>query len=434
MESPSCNLSLKLNQPSSLVQGQSDTGTQYSHQLYDSNSSVVSTIRPTSTCTFIIPSRRAKPPRNPFKEMKVPLLKEQEIRACIHSHAESSPTDSTFSPPEDAISQEQHNAYLSESSSSGTFGRTSIQEQVHVITASSPKLDQPRRIRSFPQRSPPAQPLISPTFSTPLAESFSDSSTDGIVLLTPMNRQYLSNGGEMTQELDAPDTRASLFTISAYSRSDNLKTPVVCSESTQQISKTPESAGRISFTDAIHISPRLADAHHIPTIYSPSTLTLHRPHHPSPLAIKQEDVPLSYPMVVHNSQDTASATNHSDLEYSSTLEGPPVPKLTSRGARHIQPSAVPSLPIVEFVKRACIELRVDQEGHRTFRPQFIFKRHIARTPGRLKVGIRPSTSSKSSDSFWDNVTANGLVDFRMSAKEVGTFHCGVRYLSRNLLI
>jgi hypothetical protein len=399
-------------------------GTEDSLQLGTSHSSVVSTIEQPITCTFIIPSRN----RKPVKRTHTPAPAKQETGSFIQSASMPVPP----SPKDNASTSPQSLGLMSESWSSGTFGAFSTWDQAQTIT--NPNLDSgnSRRVRSLlPQKSPLAQLFVPPRFSTPMVESFSDSSADGTALLTPMDVPVLSEvarAGDGAGGLTTSDTRASLFTISAYSRTDNLKTPVVCSEPvTQEIVKpTIEPTRRVSFINLDHATPSPVDNYGAAIIPSTSASTLRRPHRPSRLTLEQDDIALSYPMFAHNvSQTTASSAGHVDSDHSSAVEETPVHRVVRRGARYTQASALPSLPIVEFVKRVYVELRIDQEEYGTIRPQFTFKRHIAKPTGRPRTGSLRRTASKTSDAFWDNVTANGLVDMRMSAKEIGTFHCGV---------
>jgi hypothetical protein len=432
------SLGFELNKPETALlvdavsskpeQSQKYLGTEDSRQLRTSRSSVVSTIEQPITCTFII-SSRSRPSRKPVKEAQASTSEKQEAETYIHSPsvpAAPSPKDNVGT-----VAFEDYTTWMSELSSSGTFGAFSTWEQAQTITNPSPDLGKFRRVRPLSQRSPLAQLFVPPRFSTPMVESFSDSSADGTALLTPMDPPFLSEvarAGDGSGELTTSDTRASLFTISAYSRTDNLKTPVVCSEPVIQeiVKPTVEPTRRVSFINVDHTVPNVVDDHCNAIISSTSASTLRRPHRPSHLTLEQDDAALSYPMVARNvSQTTASSAGHVDSGHSSAVEETPAHRVVRRGARYIQASALPSLPIVEFVKRVYVELRIDQEEHRTIRPQFTFKRHIAKPTERPRTGGLQPTTSKTSDAFWDNVTANGLVDMRMSAKEIGTFHCGV---------
>jgi hypothetical protein len=422
----------ELNQPETALlvdavsskpeQSQKYFGTEDSLRLDTSHISVVSTIEQPIACTFIIPSRN----RKPVKKTRAPA--KQEVGIYIQSPS----VPAAPSPKDNATTSPHTVALMSESWSSGTFGAFSTWDQAHMITNPSPDSGNSGRVQSLlPQRSPLAQLFVPPRFSTPMVETFSDSSADGTAPLTPMDAPFLSEvarGGDGAGELTTSDTRASLFTISAYSRTDNLKTPVVCSEPVIQeiVKPTIEPTRHVSFINLDHAAPSLVDDYRAAIIPSTSASTLRRPHRPSHLTLEPDDIALPYPMVAHNvSQTTASSAGHVDSGHSSAVEETPVHRVVRRGARYTQASALPSLPIVEFVKRVYIELRIDQEEHGTIRPQFTFKRHIAKPTGRSRRGSLRRATSKNSDAFWDNVTANGLVDMRMSAKEMGTFHCGV---------
>ncbi|KAG8835218.1 hypothetical protein FRC17_004780 [Serendipita sp. 399] len=89
-----------------------------------------------------------------------------------------------------------------------------------------------------------------------------------------------------------------------------------------------------------------------------------------------------------------------------------------------------TIPAVDFAKGRQIELWIDQEDHRLIRATFKFKRHVPRHPFAPPIP-RPSTARgtvpallKDKDRFWESVTPAGLVDFRPSGKQIGTFNCG----------
>jgi hypothetical protein len=397
--------------------------TEDSYWLRTSRSSVVSMIDNPVACTFIIPSRSRQSRKN-VKDTQAPTPAKHDTE--VHNQLPLMPT------PEKSpriVAFQEPTMGMSESSSSGTFGAFYTWDEAQTVTISSPGSDRFRRVQSLPQRPPLVQPFAPPRFSIPVVESLYGISADGTALLTPMEGPFLSEMGRVGDgagELSTSDTRASLFTISAYSRTDNLKTPVVCSD-LQEIVKSPvEPTKRVLFTNANQEATNVVEINCIAVVPSTSTTTVCRPHRLSPLTLEQDDVTLSHPEVARNvSHNTASSAGYIDSGQSSAVEEAPVHRVMRRGARYTQPSALPSLPIVEFVKRVCVELRIDQEEHRTIRPQFTFKRHIAKPKGQSRTAARPPTASKISDAFWENVTPNGLVDMRMPARELGTFHCGV---------
>ena len=357
-------------------------------------------------CTFIVRSRKRPSNASSYEPSRSMTQNRNDAGSSPGYNPSLSPQILTFDRP----------IGLKESSSAGTFGGFPNLESPQSIAATSPTSDTFRRLYSPTQSSPLNQYFIPPILSSkPMIVGFSDSSGDGPTLRTPVD--FLS---EMAgPNLATSETRASLFTISAYSRTDNMKTPIV--DSSHELDKLPtDPTRRVSFRDH-SLPPKALHA----ALLSSSPSTMRRAHRPAPLTLDANTLKSSYPMAPLDSlQTTGSSTDYANSDHPSAVEEPRVHKGLRRGMqRYNQVSKLPSLPVVEFVKRVCVELRIDQEEHRTIRPQFTFKRHIAKQAGN--VTLRPSTALRGPEAFWNNVTAAGLVDFRMSAKEVGTFHCGV---------
>lgn len=354
-------------------------------------------------CTFIVRSRK-QPLSSSFSSTSRPLSK-------IHSRLDSSPDYSSSHSPH-SVAFDDRVVALDGPSSSGTFGGFPNLKY-------SQMLDIPAQRSPNPQSAPP---VLS---STPMLACFSDSSGDGSALRTPID--FLSEMAR-TGELSASDTRASLFTISAYNRLDNMKTPMADSDQAMHELNKPliDSTRRVSFMD---VGPHVPAARSNPAmIPSNSISSLRRAHRPAPLTLSPDTANISHLVVPRNvSQARGGSTDHIDSGHSSAVEEIPVYRVVEHEMqRYNQKSTVPSLPVVEFVKRVCVELRIDQEEHRTLRPKFIFKRHIAKQTTRPRnESLRPSTATRGPEAFWNNVTSTGLVDFRMSAREIGTFHCGV---------
>lgn len=93
--------------------------------------------------------------------------------------------------------------------------------------------------------------------------------------------------------------------------------------------------------------------------------------------------------------------------------------------------------LIGFVKALQIELWIDQEGHRSIRPQFSFKRELSRHSSTFNdIKARRRTESEDHDGLSANplqeLMRTSLVDLRPSTKAVGTFHCGT--VSREAMI
>lgn len=372
---------------------------------------------PSPVCTFIVYSRNGSsilPRSNTVRVLDQAPTTQNEPGSSFYGH--------NLTPSPRSVAFEDAAGGLGKTSSSSTFGGSPGLEHAQTSTPDS------HHLHSSPQRSPLSQHFVPPSLtSVPMVVCFSDSSNDGPLLLTPIDFLSAATRPEVTSHLATSDTRASLFTISAYTRMDNMETPMINGEHVfHELDNPPtDPTKRVSFVDAG--SPLPVSDQHSTIAPSSSTFTLRRAHRPAPLVLEPNETDLSHILVPSNvSQTAGSSTTHSNSSQSSVRQEIPVQKSVERSIqRYHQTSELPSLPVVEFVKRVCIELRIDQEEHRIIRPLFTFKRHIAKQTARPRnPNSRPPTASKGHEAFWDNVTAAGLVDFRMSAREVGTFHWG----------
>jgi hypothetical protein len=83
-------------------------------------------------------------------------------------------------------------------------------------------------------------------------------------------------------------------------------------------------------------------------------------------------------------------------------------------------------PEVGYVKGIDVQLWIDQEEYRMIRPVFRFKKHSQRPRQRL-------TSTGVGDRFTSNIGELGLVELRMTSRDVGAFHVGVSDSVPNLI-
>ncbi len=97
----------------------------------------------------------------------------------------------------------------------------------------------------------------------------------------------------------------------------------------------------------------------------------------------------------------------------------------SRRTADVPPRVTPLVvPEVEHVKGIDLQLWIDQEEFRMIRPVFRFKKHSKQGP--------PSTGT--GDRFTSNIGELGLVELRMTSRDVGTFHVGVSDSVLNLVV
>jgi hypothetical protein len=106
------------------------------------------------------------------------------------------------------------------------------------------------------------------------------------------------------------------------------------------------------------------------------------------------------------------------------------PQVSHKPHTIVDHQPVPDL-LIEYIKTLRIELWIDQEGHRTIRPRFSFKREVSKhsfasnnLKTRLDANYRRSRASVT-DRLQSSAGRANLVDLRPSVKAVGTFHCGV---------
>ncbi|KAG8829323.1 hypothetical protein FRC18_009392 [Serendipita sp. 400] len=198
--------------------------------------------------------------------------------------------------------------------------------------------------------------------------------------------------------------RASNFSVSAHGNMQHTERPVECASTcSQRANVEQESCG-----PAGPISPS--------TSFSPG---LQRSHKPTPLIL--------VPHPVHTGSTVESVEEQSTiltpgLDFSASLLSP----------YSVSPyrGGTSTIPAVDCAKGLRVELWIDQEDHRMIRAAFTFKRHIPQHPSipaiqrPLTAHTIASKSSKDKDRFWDSVTPAGLVDFRPSGKQIGTFNCG----------
>jgi hypothetical protein len=126
----------------------------------------------------------------------------------------------------------------------------------------------------------------------------------------------------------------------------------------------------------------------------------------------------------------ADATFETYPRLSARQLSPSAPQVSPKLHTTVDHQPAPDL-LIEYIKTLRIELWIDQEGHRTIRPRFSFKREVSRhsfasnsLKTRLDTGSRRSRSPVT-DRLQNSVGRTNLVDLRPSVKAVGTFHCGV---------
>jgi len=216
------------------------------------------------------------------------------------------------------------------------------------------------------------------------------------------------------------DDTASVFSFGAYCRDDNACTPrmdlppddvVISIPSTPRLERLDSEAG-LSLSTHLSKSTTLTTLGTILRPDSPSNIR--RLRRPAPLNLEHvHRSPTSPPIVQQRAGEVDS------VMYVPSSRGDREHPCTSRRAADVLPRVTPPVtPEVEYVKGIDLQLWIDQEEYRMIRPVFRFKKHSQRTRQML-----PTTGV--GDRFTSNIGELGLVELRMTSRDVGSFHVGV---------
>lgn len=418
---------------------------------------------PTSkSCTFIFPTRRHAA-RLESKQSGTDMNQDavyfgtEDLRTSPSRHKQEQSVASASEKPafnlsprtppvleQDVSPRSEHFGPLPTSSSTGTFGRLGRDRaRSNVSAAMTSPGSEGFHSTSFSRtttQSPLNQSFIPSRLPTSSTEDESDASNDSPAISTPADvllHPCLSKNTDVIPSPEADQTfisegRSSLFTISAYEREDNVYTPMLgkaFSDGTKPCDHSPMPPSPPPMPPSIPNNSQEGVAPLIIPSESTSSI-LRRNRRPTPLILNH----------INNYESHVSPVSGQILDHSSVDSGS---RKSSTG--HGPASSSPFIPAIEYVKTIQIELWIDQEEHRAIRPVFAYKRRMAQQHSPAKLNHqRPSTmgkdqaNSKDKDKFWNSVTESGLVDLRMVAKEVGTFHCGVStifdLLSTNLMV
>jgi hypothetical protein len=219
------------------------------------------------------------------------------------------------------------------------------------------------------------------------------------------------------------DDTASVFSFGAYCRDDNAFTPRIDDHTSPDdfvinIPSTPRME-QLNSEATLSLSTHFSKTTTVTTIgtirHPDSPSSIRRSRRPAPLNLERAHRSSTSSPIVQEPTDgvedvTCTPNSRGDQGYSRI----------SRREADVLPRVAPSVaPEVEYVKGIDLQLWIDQEEYRMIRPVFHLKKHSQRPTQR-----RPSTGV--GDRFTSNIGELGLVELRMTSRDVGTFHVGVR--------
>lgn len=293
------------------------------------------------------------------------------------------------------------------------------------------------------QSSPPSPHRSAPSSNRPRAVSAASvtNAPDYRVWSQGLNIMDYNHAGDRSSGPDGPppstrptpdiDDSASVFSFGAYCRDDNACTP-----------RIDDHAPPDDMATSIHSTPRVEQLNseatlslstHLSKSATITTLSaILRPDSPSSIRRSRRPAPLKLEHVQRSPTCSPLAQGLSnEAEYlmcvPSTRGDREHPRISRRTADVLPRVTPPVVPEVEHVKGIDLQLWIDQEEFRTIRPVFRFKKHSQRPKQRP-----PSTGT--GDRFASNIGELGLVELRMTSRDVGTFHVGVSDSVPNLIV
>lgn len=292
------------------------------------------------------------------------------------------------------------------------------------------------------QSSPPSPHLSARSSNRPRAVSAASvtNAPDYWVWSQGLNTTYENHAGDQSLGPDGSpplrptpdiDDSASVFSFGAYCREDNACTPriddhappddmVISIPSTPRVEQENSEA---TPSLSAHLSKSATITTLSANLRPDSPSSIRRSRRPAPLNLEHvQRSPTRSPLVQWPANEAENP-----MYVPSTREYREHPRISRRTADVPARVTPPVLPEVEHVKGIDLQLWIDQEEFRMIRPVFRFKKHSQ----RLKQGP-PSTGTR--DRFTSNIGESGLVELRMTSRDVGTFHVGVSDSVLNLVV
>lgn len=449
------------------------------------------------TCKFIFPSRRKAAQQVPtsmtlldrrkdiLDDSVCPLQSLPSPKPFLVSNrmslgtTPSPPTSSFFSTFTSPMDQQQ---IFSPSSSTGTFGYLRGSSVSMVLNPTTKAFHCPEEMAHSSVSESSSSEMSHTTPLSPLSRLFvpsshplvgeSGASDNSPPISTPADAQNQPwQTSEANNSLPSDDSaqtfrpfisfnsseesgRNSLFSISAYERDDNARTPVIgrTFRGSGPLIHSPFCqfpVGReMKFTQEKNMEAQsMADSYQVEHSLIPfgsTSSTLQKPCRPTPLDLTQTQSRINPVSKVtteffpDGSRYQLSASGMTETVTGSNLQAdsasPNSGRNNSRTCGYLSPAS-PVVFSIEYVKTIQAQLWIDQEGHRTIKPVFVYRRHTPAPMARGRAGSvgykldgksgNKKVRNKGKDKFWNNITPAGLVDLRMVSKDVGTFHSGV---------